>query len=238
MKFCENCGGQVEETEMFCPHCGQVQRTQNSVEPVMEQPQYGNQNRAFQNNNPQAFNKEPYEQGDLTAKKKSKAPLIIGLSVGIVSLIVAITLIVILLVVNNGGESGESARDVAEKYLKACYVTFDGTEAMQCVAYTKDYKNELRDRFSSFYFESSDWYFDPKYEILSEKKLSKSEKEDFWFEYHNDVYVDEDDVGNITKIEVELSYTCRELLGGYDTESKTYEMYIGKYKGEWKVLNP
>lgn len=230
MKFCENCGGQMEETEMFCPNCGKVQNMQDTVEPIMEQSQFSKQNMEFYYDNNQTVNGASYAQGNVRVKKKSKAPLIIGVSVGLVLLIAAVTVSIILVVSRNDGNGG-SARQAAENFLKACFVRFDGKEAMNYIAYEKDARSRVREKFEYLDY-MKDYIKKSNYQIVDEEKLSKSDIEDFWYDYEDVVYVGEEDVSSITKVKAKITLYSDEG----EKDSENFFLYVGKYQGSWKVI--
>lgn len=174
---------------------------------------------------PQQFNQ--FGEPQQPVKKKSKAPLIIGLSVNIVVVIVAIVLVIIFL----GGGNKNSAEGAAKGYLDAL-AKLDMKKMASYVAYSSEYKDEFED-FEDDLSDDMSYLQSIKitYKISGTKKLSKSAVEDFWDDYDWEVYVDEDDISNLTLVKAKVTMS---FLG--QKESRDVEIYVGKYKGKWKVI--
>ena len=286
MKFCTNCGFQLDDSAAFCTKCGSKQKSgqsilgdstsnDNRVEEVSadnvyeqssyeqnmsdvyhqgkgesdnfnyeqqyfspngyEQNGYGQngyeQNSYGQNSYGQnGYGQNNYNQGNFgqaPLKKKSKAPLIIGITSAIVAVIAIV--IGIFLLTSSGGAN--SAKGAAEGFLKA-YCKLDGKKMVKYIAYSSEYKDDIQDIIDE-YDDSSSYIslIDMSYKIKSTKKLSKSETEDFWYDNEYDTFVDEDDVTELTEVKASVSIS---VFGEKETESMS--IYVGKYKGKWKVI--
>ena len=70
------------------------------------------------------------------------------------------------------------------------------------------------------------------YQIVDEEKLSKSDIEDFWYDYEDVVYVGEEDVSSITKVKAKITLYSDEG----EKDSENFFLYVGKYQGSWKVI--
>ena len=108
MNTCVNCGSPLQEGQKFCAVCGTQQPVCEQPaygyeEPVYEQPGYEQssyQEPAYQQ--PYGY-EQPYGYAPVQTKKKSKLPLIIGISVAVV------LMIVLALVLGGGGSKEERA---------------------------------------------------------------------------------------------------------------------------------
>lgn len=222
MKFCENCGQQMEDGEVFCVNCGAVQKAGETITEQYQQNEYHD-----------LFTQDTYRQDNIKEKKKSKVPLVAGLSVIIVSILVAIVLIVILLV-NRSTGGGNSAKSVAQKFLKAYFIRYDGSEAMNYLAYSRAYRDDARYEFSDLE-DMEDYIKDFHYDIVSVQQMSRDEREDFWYYYDESVYVDEEDVSELTKVKVKASFKSSNYADG-EFNDFNITLYMGKYLNEWKVI--
>ena len=220
MKFCNKCGASLEDDAVFCSACGETQ-SQESVQNNVE-------TQGFNMGEQEAYNS--FGTMPEAPKKKSKKPLIIGLIAGAVALIAIIA--VVLVFVLGGGKGSGSPEGITKEFMNA-YKKFDGEAMMDCIAYSNDYKEEVEDmeeEFASLSSMASMMEID--YKINKIKKASSDEKSEFWEEAEdNDVLVDEDDVKDLRIATVTMT------VSAFGMEEETeMSLYLGKYKGDWKVL--
>lgn len=80
MKFCENCGGQINESDMFCENCGAVIKAEGTVVPNNTMPNSSMPNNAMRNH--AMPNSTRCAQGEaMPEETKFYVSLIVGLSI-------------------------------------------------------------------------------------------------------------------------------------------------------------
>jgi hypothetical protein len=90
------------------------------------------------------------------------------------------------------------------------------------------HKNELTDYdYSSIMYDMDGYEFD----IYNTEIISKSHMEGIFNTYSDKTFVEKEDVQKMTAVYVK----CSKKLEEYTDESYMV-VYVGKYKGEWKVI--
>lgn len=218
MKICLKCGKKLNEDDKFCSNCG--------FKMEMEEKDSMIDNHKNQDTYNQYLQTEMYEQS--TAVEKSKAPLIIGLTVGIVTLIVAVVVSILVIGRNNGNSN--IAETTAENFLRA-FVQMDGKKMMSYIAYSKEHKEDVEEDWGDMGNDKDMKSYKIKYKISGSRKLSEDDIEEFWYEHEDDTYVDEEDVKEITLVMARLT-----MADSSEEASMRFDIYVGKYKGKWKVI--
>ncbi|MBQ3544258.1 MAG: zinc ribbon domain-containing protein [Lachnospiraceae bacterium] len=249
MKFCNNCGTSLDDDAVFCTSCGAnlSQETVNvqpqesvNVQPqenVTAQPQEFNQaytqpqQMGYDMGGQEAFNS--YGNMPVAPKKKSKAPLIIGICAGAVALV---AVVVVVLLFAFGVLGSNSPKGIVEEYMEAVK-ELDGVAALDCMAYSKEYKDEIKEMKEEAKEEAEGMgsmasLVEIDYEIDDIEKASAKEKKEFWEEAEDyGVMVDKKDVKDLRICEVTLKMSAMGMK-----EETEMTLYVGKYKGDWKII--
>lgn len=225
MKFCRKCGSQLEDGAVFCNACGESQNTDTqAVNEVNSQTPI---------NDIVGTPEQPvYQENPMMPPKKSKKPLIIGISIGAVVVIAAVVVGLVFLLGGGKGGSG-SAEGIVKKYLNA-YKDFDGEAMADCIAYSSAYKEEMEESKEELIssFSMMEGMAEIDYKMGKIEKVSSSEADEFWEDAeYNGVLVEEKDIKDLRVCEATLTI---EVFGTESEEEMS--IYIGKYKGDWKVL--
>ena len=108
---CKKCGNTIPENSAFCPYCGTPADANTSMESAnqqavyQQQPVYQQQQPIYQQQQPVYQQKPVYGQPYNPAQKKSKAPLIIALSVILLLIITAVVLLFVFKPWDSGDDS-------------------------------------------------------------------------------------------------------------------------------------
>lgn len=234
-KFCPNCGTQLEDSCLFCATCGskvevQPQPQPTYVPPVEPQPTYTQPQPNYNQ-----FNNAAYQAPAAAPnpkKQKTKKLLIIGGSILAAVLAIVIALILIF----------PGPKAVVNKMTKAIEQG-NLEKAVNCMPSflwdnDDDTKEDMIDYIEEMWEDEEIEDYDISCKIKEVSKLSRSEREDlqdFLEMLEDEVDFDADDINVKKAKKVEVKVTIKD--GSY-TERETIEVFVIKYKGQWKVLIP
>lgn len=161
---------------------------------------------------------DKHEEMRKRSKKRKKKRKII-LSIAAVALIIIVVAVMVSLIIQGNG----SQKKCAKKFLEA-EIKEDKRLVEKCYAH----KNELTDYdYSSIMYDMDGYEFD----IYNTENISKSHMEEIFNTYSYKTFVKKEDVQKMTAVYVK----CSKKLEEYTDESYMV-VYVGKYKGEWKVI--
>lgn len=227
MKNCTKCGNTLEDEAVFCNACGEAQKENTQTENTYTESE------ELTNSFLEEQDQPVYIGNPDMPVKKSKKPLIIGISIAAVLVIAAI---VVGLVLFLGGGKSNSPEEIVKEFLVA-YKNLDGDAVADCIAYTSKYKDEMeemREEINAAFemLKAFDDSIKITYSMGSVKKVTGDALEEFWEEAEDsDVLVEEKDVKDIRVCEATIKM---EAFGEEDEEEMT--VYVAKYKGDWKVI--
>ena len=216
--ICKNCGAQLPENGGFCAACGTP--AENNAQPAYAaQPQFPQQSYAV----PQPVAEE---------KKPNKNIIIIG-AVALVAIIAIVAVI--------AGVAGAGYK----KPLKALAESY---EVQDSDMYIEAYADDVLD-LDADGKDAIDWYFDIIYDYLEDEcgegykvsvtyndkeKLDKDSIEDFVDELEEEdgVELDADDIAKLYVVDFTITAEGDEEVVILDGE-----VHVGKYDGEWLILD-
>lgn len=257
MKFCSKCGTSLDDDALFCTSCGASQSQEvvnaqpyevESVQPQQEvnvQPQQSEtvqsqmsytesvqtQSVGYEMGGQNTVNS--YETMAQSPKKKSKAPLIIGIVSGVVALV---AVVVVVLLFAFGVLGSNSPKGIVKEYMEAAK-KLDTVAMIDCKAYSKEYKDEIKEMKKEAKEESKEIAAMAKlmkieYKIGDIEKASAKEQKEFWEDADDyDVMVDKKDVKDLRICEVTVTMSAMGMK-----EESEITLYVGKYKGDWKII--
>lgn len=227
MKFCGNCGKQLEDTEMFCSSCGAVQDANNSS---AEAPKTAGETAQEYGKKAVDFAQDQFQNIKKMDIKK--------IAIAVVAAVVALILVVNVFRTFIHGTGTITVKGAVKEY-----ITYDKVEDYLDVTMTnkmqKAYKEEMEDTvddYDEFIDECNDDMDDDveykNIKIDKKKKLSKSKAKAY-----TELIEDNLDVkAKVSKVyKVNVSYKVRYEDGDWDKKETT--LYIGKISGNYYVLN-
>ena len=168
-------------------------------------------------------------------KKKSKKPLIIGIISGVFVLVA----VLVVFLFTSGVIGSDGPKEIAEEYLKA--IEANDVEAMiECMAYSSKYRDKLSELFEDNkeimrIITSEGKIVENDYKVGEIKKISDEEEKKFWkYVGWYGAMVDEKEIEDLRRCEA--SFTIYDWVARED-KNVNIELYIGKYKGEWKIIS-
>lgn len=206
MKVCNSCGTTLNDDEDFCIIC---ERYQNAETNNIPQPEY-------------ISKAEDVKEKPILSRRVKKFVII-------AAIILTVVLIVTIVRESNKGTPDE----ILEKYMTAV-CEGDAKEMVECVAVSGAEKQNLYTGAALGMLISEELFStgESTYVVQDMKSLSYKEAKAFWRSHTGDnVYATDSEVGSMAKATV-----VQTISSGTYTNTLNYEIYLGVYKGKWKVI--
>ena len=227
MKYCNNCGSQMEDESVFCANCG---ATNEAVTPSND----------FSAKAKELGNKGANFFKNIGGAVMNNKKLLIIPAIAIVVIVAAIVVFSLLF--------KHPYKDALKNYI-AVEISHQASEKQYEEAVPKDaweyYEDEYNQDFDEqweYYEESAEYiqealedkYGDYKvtYKIKESKKLSDNKLEDYAEELEDMWDIDDKDVKKGYKVKLEVT-----IKGDDDKDSDTVKAVVVKYDGEWYVID-
>lgn len=236
MKFCNNCGQQMEDTSTFCPNCGAT----NEAAPAAPAAKPAGNN-AFMAKVQGVWAKvQNFCKNYISAAKKDKKLIIVPAAavVGVIAVIVVLSLL--LSHPYKKAVKGYIAMDASYKATEKQYMAQIPEEAWEYLEEEKKYA-PADDQWDSYekraekYVEALEEEYGENYKVTfkieNASKLSDKKLKD-WKDYAKENWdVSKKDVKAGYKLKLEVT-----IKGSEDKDSDTIKLVVIKYKGDWYVV--